>query len=84
MCGTYRYAGVLCCASAYRDQELSRLFFECEWTQERIAAKVGKSKAWVCRQLAFGTFLNSLPTGQQNQKPLESLTERRFRRLSKW
>ena len=29
-------------AEAYRDQEMARLFGECGWTQERIAAQMGK------------------------------------------
>jgi hypothetical protein len=36
-------------ADTYRDQELSRLFNECEWTQERIAKRMGRSRMGVVR-----------------------------------
>ncbi len=67
--------------SAYRDQEMARLFNESGWTQERIAEKVGKSRSWVTLRLTLGRFLSLVTTGHQNQKPPGNLTERRFRSL---
>lgn len=68
-------------ADAYRDQELARLFHECEWTQERIAQRMGKTHAWVSFRLTFGAFLDFVTTGYKSLPPLDSLTERAFRRL---
>lgn len=65
-------------ADAYRDQELARLFNECDWTQEKIAAHLGKKQQWVSKRLIFGRFLKVTPTGS-NSEVTASLTERRFR-----
>src|SRR5262245_45381424 len=50
-------------ADAYRDQELSRLFHECGWTQERIAERMRQAQPWVSRRLIFGAFLSFMPAG---------------------
>jgi transcriptional regulator with XRE-family HTH domain len=63
----------------FRDQELSRLFRECGWTQERIAKRMGKPQNWVSRRLIFGRFLEFTPSGVS----VENLTEGRFRNLWK-
>jgi len=36
---------------------LARLFVECHWTQEAIAARMGQSQQWVSCRLRFGRFL---------------------------
>jgi hypothetical protein len=56
---------------------VARLFNECEWTQEKIARKMGKSHAWVSFRLTFGRFLSFTTTGCKT----EQLTERAFRKL---
>jgi hypothetical protein len=61
-------------ACAYRDQEVARLFEECGWTQERIAQRMGKRKAWVSNRLIFGRYLAFRTSGSN-----ANLTERRFR-----
>jgi len=65
-------------AEAYRDQEVSRLFVECGWTQEAVGKRMGQSVSWVCRRLLLGRFLSFLTTGQKTTS-LTNLTERRFR-----
>lgn len=64
---------------ARRDQELSRLFNECGWTQDRIARKMGRKQPWVAKRLCFGRFLSFIPSGNKNQIDTQSLTERAFR-----
>ncbi len=66
-------------ADAYRDQEVARLFEQCEWTQEKIAARMGKKQSWVSRRLVLGRFLKFMPTGIN----ASGLTEGRFRELWK-
>lgn len=67
-------------ADAYKDQAMALLFLESNWTQERLAKRMGKKRVWVDRHLRLGRFLNWLdPTGIKTEKPPESLTERRFR-----
>lgn len=66
---------------ARRDQELSRLFNECEWTQDRIARKIGRHQTWVSLRLRFGAFLSFMTTGHKTEISTQSLTERAFRSL---
>lgn len=61
------------------DQGAARLFKESGWTLERIAEKVRKSFSHVARLMRFGRFLDFCPSGTKTEKPLENLTERRFR-----
>jgi len=69
-------------ADAYRDQELARLFLECEWTQERIGQKMGRTQAWVSFRLIFGRFLSFITSGYKDQtESLLRLTERAFRKV---
>jgi hypothetical protein len=70
----------------FSNQSLARLFYESEWTQERIAAKIGMSPDWVGKHLRFGRFLEFVArstTGTEGEnpplQPPKSLTERRFR-----
>lgn len=65
-------------AVATRDQEVARLFHECEWTQERIAGRMGKRQVWVSQRLCFGRFLDFIASGDKRESVL-NLTERRFR-----
>ena len=58
---------------------MARLFVECEWTQERLARRMGKTQQWVAYRLRLGQFLEFTTTGCKTQKPPENLTERRFR-----
>jgi hypothetical protein len=75
-----QYAARRAGADAYRDQELARLFTECEWTQERIAGQMGRRQAWVSYRLVFGRFLAFITTGDNpNRDLIDTLTERRFR-----
>jgi hypothetical protein len=67
-------------ADAYRDQELSRLFLECRWTQERIGEKMGRSQGWVSTRLVFGRFLIFIRDTNNSGSLMESLTETGFRR----
>lgn len=66
------------------DQADALLLIESGWTQERIAAKVGKSQQWVDYQLRFGRFLNynrgcnTLPDAPAASLS-PNLTERAFR-----
>ncbi len=64
-------------ADAGEDQEVSRLFEECGWTQEKIAGRMGKKQPWVSKRLCFGRFLKFIPTGNNF---LATLTERTFGR----
>jgi hypothetical protein len=66
-------------ALAFRDQELARLFVECGWTQERIAARVGKKQAWVSNRLRFGRFIQLYYNCNKSEKALGNVTEGRFR-----
>lgn len=70
-------------AEAYRDQEMARLFEECEWTQEKIAGRMGKSQQWVSVRLVFGRFLKFTTSGGNSPTGTSNLTERRFRELWK-
>jgi hypothetical protein len=65
---------------AYEDQAMSQLFEDCGWTQEQIAARMGKGQSWVGYRLAFAAFLRWLTTsGGKPKFAAEKLTERRFR-----
>jgi hypothetical protein len=66
-------------AEAFRDQEVSRLFVACGWTQVRIAKKMGRNQSWVARHLLFGRFLRIMPPRHNHESPLYPLTEWRFR-----
>jgi transcriptional regulator with XRE-family HTH domain len=61
------------------EQELARLFFKSGWTQEELATKEGKSQQWIAQRVRFGRFLDFTTTVVNLEKPLFSLTERRFR-----
>lgn len=73
----------------YRDQELAKLFIECEWSQEEIAGKLSKhwdkevTQQWVSYRLRFGRFISFFTTsGCEEQFVLpRNLSERTFRRL---
>ena len=70
-------------AEALRDQEVSRLFNECGWTQSLIAKKMGRTQGWVQLRLKLGRFLAwlAINTDRINPSPPpESLTEWRFLR----
>lgn len=64
-------------AESYRDQELARLFHECEWGQERIAEHMKRKQQWVSLRLVFGRFL-AFTTGCCNSQ-IQGITEGRFR-----
>lgn len=66
-------------AEAYRDQEVSRLFVECKWTQVRIAERMGRQQNWVSRRLLFGRFLRFITTCDNLEFRGKPLTEGRFR-----
>ncbi len=66
---------------ARRDQALADLFYRSGWTQDRLAAKEGKSQQWVSFRLRFGAFLHFTTTGSNPTKPPVNLTERAFRKL---
>lgn len=68
-------------AAALRDQALARLFHRSGWTQEKLAAKEGKSPQWIFQRLLFGRFLNFSTTVENPVSAPHSLTERAFRRL---
>jgi hypothetical protein len=70
-----QYAGLRESADVYRDQEMARLFGECGWTQEKIAAKLGRRQSRVSQMLCFGRFLDFITSGDTHA----NLTERRFR-----
>lgn len=70
-CGRRRDA-----VDAYRDQELARLFEECEWSQEKMAHRMGKTKSWVSKRLTFRRFLTAFPEWKHD---LSFLTEGAFR-----
>jgi hypothetical protein len=42
---------------------MARLFVECGWTQEKIAARMGKQQAWVSKRLIVGRFLRFNSSG---------------------
>lgn len=73
----------------YRDQELAKLFIECEWSQEEIAGKLsdawGRSveRSWVSRRLLFGRFINFFVSTCHKESFIlpRNLTEGTFRRL---
>lgn len=54
---------------------MARLFGECGWTQEKIAARMGKRQDWVSRRLLYGRFLKNMSADIFPS----NLTERRFR-----
>ena len=67
-------------AGAKRDRELSYLFVQSGWTQQRIAEKEGRSREWVCKRLRFGRFIDFLGTTVPNGEKLPvDLSERKFR-----
>jgi hypothetical protein len=70
-------------AAAWRDQEMARLFEESEWTQQKIARKVGKTQRWVSYRLLFGRFLSFRTTCSKDAPGIASLTEGAFRTLWK-
>lgn len=63
-----------------KDQAIAQLFYACEWTQEKIADKVGKSQQWVCCRLRLGRFLNFTTRCSKNANVPKNLTEGRFRK----
>ncbi|HEY7423256.1 MAG TPA: hypothetical protein VH682_03350 [Gemmataceae bacterium] len=73
----------------YRDQKMAALFVESEWSQEELAAHLGKrwgksvSSDWVAKHLRLGRFLSSFnTTGIKDEWKLPlNLTERAFRRF---
>src|SRR5215472_17541984 len=62
-------------AGARREQSLAKLFVSSGWTQEELAAEVGKSQSWIDQQLRFGRFISS----QEKATMVVNLNERRFR-----
>jgi hypothetical protein len=66
-------------AEAYRDQEVSKLFTECKWTQEAIAKEMGQTQPWVAYRLRFGRYLENITSGYNSKFRGDFLTERRFR-----
>jgi hypothetical protein len=72
----------------YRDQEMARLFIECEWSQEQLASYLTKRRGdnvspdWVSKRLRFGRFLSFFNTAcvEEWRIPI-NLTERAFRRF---
>ncbi len=70
-------------ADAYRDQELARLFVECEWSQERIGRHLDRAQSWVSQQLTFGRFLEFITARDKSRMEAVSLTEWAFRELYK-
>lgn len=66
-------------AGAKRDQALAVLFARSGWTQEKLAAKEGKSHDWMSLRLRFGRFLNFSTTVENSELPV-NLTEWRFRK----
>jgi hypothetical protein len=68
-------------ASAKRDQALAILFYRSGWTQEELAAKEGKSQAWVVCRLRFGRFLNFITAVIKSENLPKAFTEGRFRGL---
>lgn len=63
-------------AAALRDQALAKLFHRSGWTQEKLAAKEGRTQQWVAYRLRFGRFLNFTTDVVNPELPL---TEGRFR-----
>jgi len=72
----------------YRDQQLAKLFVECEWSQEKLAehlaAKWGEevSPMWVSYRLRFGrflTFFNTTCVGTSSWRLPCNLAEGTFR-----
>ncbi len=62
-------------AEACRDQEISRLFVECGWTQVRIAQRMGRTQKWVSNRLRFGAFLKFRTAGSNSSSPPHVLSE---------
>src|SRR5262249_43878615 len=78
-----RLTGVAACERLTRDQEVSRLFNECKWTQEKIAQRMGHKQAWVQKRLCFGIFMAWIkinPSGINPKFTPHLLTERTFRK----
>lgn len=67
-------------AGAKADQALARLFFRSGWTQEKLAAKEGKSQRYISNRLCFGRFLGFSATALNADLP-PNLTERAFRKV---
>jgi len=68
-------------AKALRDQALARIFVRSGWTQEKLAAKEGKSHDWISVRLRFGRFLNFSTTVEKDKIIPANLTEGAFRKL---
>ena len=64
-------------AGARFEQALASLFYRSGWTQEKLAAKEGKSQKWVDFRLRFGRFLNFSTDVLNSKLPL---TEGKFRK----
>jgi hypothetical protein len=78
----------------YRDQELAKLFVECDWSQDELADELIKlwdkevSRQWVGQHLRFGRFISFFATSGSEDDPPgahfklpHNLTERGFRHL---
>lgn len=74
-----RYGDSRTQASNRGEQELAKVFARSGWTQEELAAKVGKDRTWVARRLTLGRFLDFVPMGTNLGFDLSDLSERRFR-----
>jgi len=57
------------------DQDAARIFYQSGWTQEELAAFVGKSRSYCARRLLFGRFLGFVPDRHISRND----TEWRFR-----
>lgn len=67
-------------AAAKRDQGMGLLFDRSGWTQEELAARIGKSQDWVSLRLRFGRFLHFTTVVVKRELP-PNLTEGRFRKF---
>src|ERR1700729_3840434 len=75
-----RASGMQDRVDGFRDQQLAKLFIEADWSQARIAKRMGKSHQWVSFRLCFGRFLAfSSTSGRENWSLPTNLTERSFR-----
>ena len=63
---------------AWRDQQMATLFLKSEWTQERLAERLGKTRQWIAYRVRFAHFLD-FATTVANCKTPRNLTERKFR-----
>jgi hypothetical protein len=68
-------------ADAWRDQEFARLFNECEWIQDKIASKIGRTQQWVSLRLIFGRFLSFIAPRNSEGIRTDRISERAFRKL---